>query len=106
MKEVYFDFGPSMQVIEMLPECLEHHPFLELKDRVPYSGKFRRLKSLVLIDNRFDFFHFKFDFDQLFGKSVSNTNFLLYKSDFPVRKICVKYPFFLLNITICCKFKG
>ena len=58
MKEVYFEFDPSMRIIEMLPECLEHLPFLELNDDEPYSGKFKRLKSLVLWDNRFDLFHF------------------------------------------------
>ena len=53
VKEVLFKFPPLMRNIEMLPKSLEHLLFLSLKDRVPYSGKFRRLKSLNLKDNRF-----------------------------------------------------
>ena len=59
VKEIYFDFDPSIQIIEVLPESLEHVPFLELKFGETYRGKFRRLKSLKLTDNRFDFFHLK-----------------------------------------------
>ena len=59
MHEVIFQFKPSMQTIELLSESLEHLPYLELNDGVPYSGKFRRLKSLRLRDDRFDFYKIK-----------------------------------------------
>ena len=56
VKEVFFEgFNPSMQVIEMLPDCLEHLSLLKLEDSKSYSGKFRRLKSLNLYTG-FDFF--------------------------------------------------
>ena len=56
VKEVFFDFWPlpSIQIIELLPDSLEHLQFLELQDDEQYSGKFRRLKSLTFRDNRFD----------------------------------------------------
>ena len=56
VKEIFFEFNPSMQTIEMLPKSLEHHPYLQLKSGEQYSGKFKRLKSLRLKDNGFDFF--------------------------------------------------
>ena len=57
VKEVFFEFGviPSMQIIEILPESLEHLPFLVLRDGEAYSEKFKQLKSLNLTDDRFDF---------------------------------------------------
>ena len=55
LKEVFFGFTPSMRIVEMLPECLEHLPNLVLENEATYSGKFKRLKSLKLSDNRFDF---------------------------------------------------
>jgi len=56
MKEVYFDFNPSIRVIEMLPESLEHLSSLQVRDELePYIGKFRRLKSLWLKDYRVRF---------------------------------------------------
>ena len=58
VREVFFEFEPSMQIIEMLPESLEHLPFLELKDDEPYNGKFKRLNSLRLADYGFDYFKF------------------------------------------------
>ena len=55
-KEVFFHFfRPPMQTIEMLPECLEHLPYMRLRDAEPYSGKFERLKSLVITDYGFVF---------------------------------------------------
>jgi len=70
VREVFFDFHwPQMQTIELLPEGLEHLPFLLVgaEDVPPYSGKFRRLKSLVIRLVRNDWFvdfcyflHFKF----------------------------------------------
>ena len=61
VKEVFFvGFDPSMEVIEMLPEHLEHLPYLQLGegDEESYSRKFRRLKSLRLTDYGFDFLIF------------------------------------------------
>ena len=61
MKEVFFHFfKPSMQTIELLPESLEHLLYLKLNDDEPYSGKFRRLKSLRLKDTWFDFKFIKY----------------------------------------------
>ena len=49
VKEAFFQFHPSMRIVELFPECLEHLPYMEVTDRMPpYSGKFRRLKSLML----------------------------------------------------------
>ena len=57
VKEAFFDFWPlpSMRLIKMLPESLEHLPYLPLGYWESYSGKFRRLKSLVLMDDGFGF---------------------------------------------------
>jgi len=62
VKEVFFQFfKPSMEKIEKLPECLEHLPYMQLSDSEPCSGKFKRLKSLMLTDYGFDdFLHLKF----------------------------------------------
>ena len=59
VREVFFGFNlePSMDVIEMLPECLEHLPYMRLSDSEPYSGKFKRLKSLMLTDYGYDLLH-------------------------------------------------
>ena len=60
VREVFFDFNrPSMEIIEMLPECLEHLPYLWLRDSETFSGKFRRLKSLMLTNFGFDHLQLK-----------------------------------------------
>ena len=63
MREIFFKFfDPSMEIIEKLPECLEHLPYLQLDEGESYSGKFRRLKSLRLTDYEFDFLIFVIGF--------------------------------------------
>ena len=48
MNEAFFQFHPSIRIVELFPECLEHLPYMEVTNGIPYSGKFRRLKSLML----------------------------------------------------------
>ena len=63
----------------MLPESLVHLPFLVSSDAESYSGKFRLLKSLWLVDYGFDFC-FLFKFEYFVGCLVRICNCILLKT--------------------------